>query len=244
MEGVNLSGPGVVTCPAHSIYEASSTKRHKLGDRLYVGPDEYRYCYASEGLSAGKQCTTKFDSDAEDTVTVAHAIGVYDVTVTAASAITANQYADGILVVDEGTGAGNTYNVKEHAAIGSSKTGTVTLYSPLVVAWSASDTDIELVTSRYIVQESNTGQVETPVCVPRIAVTSGYYFWGQTRGICGVLQDAAQGNAAGQRLLAIGSSTAGAVEDFDAVGEAVVGMRLRQGADEDAKYQAILLTLD
>lgn len=243
--GVFTSGPEVTTSPAHGILEESSSKCHPLGTVLRVGPDVYRYCKASEALAAGNLATAVADSDAEDTVTVAHPISTTGVTVTAASAIAANQYEDGKLIVDEGTGAGNTYNVKDHLAISNAETGTINIYDGLKVAWSTSDTDIVLVQSPYVVQESNADQKETPICVPRIAVTSGYYFWGQTRGLCGVLQDEAEGNAAGQRLLTIGSSTAGSVESYDGAGEAIVGMRLFDAAnDEDAKYQPAMLLLD
>lgn len=243
--GIHISSGSRVEAPAQGIYEQSTVKNHRLGDVLVVGDKMFRYCVAGENLTAGHLCTVKFDSDAEDTVTVAHPIGTLQVTVTAASAITANQYADGLLIVDEGTGAGNSYRIKEHPAIGNGETGVVTLYDPLVVAWSTSDTDIELVQSPFVVQDANADQKETPACVPLIAVTSGNYFWGQTRGIAGVLQDEAEGNAAGERLLTIGSSTDGSVEDYDGAGEAIVGMRLRDAADdEDAKYQPIMLLLD
>jgi len=243
--GQFVSGKHFVTSPAHWITEESATKQHPLGAKLCVGDSVFRYCKANEALSAGKLATAVADSDAEDTVTVAHAIGTADLTITAASAITANQYEDGVLIVDEGTGAGNTYDIAENAAIDSSSTGTVTIYGGLKVAWSTSDTDVVLVQSPYVVQEANKDQKETPICVPRIAVTEAYYFWGQTRGLCGVLQDEAEGNNAGQRLLTIGSSVDGTVESQDAAGEAIVGMRLFDAAnDEDAKYQPVMLMLD
>lgn len=243
--GQFVSGKGETEAPAHWITEESDVKCHPLGTRLVVGPNIYRYCKSSEALSAGKLCTAVADSDAEDTVTVAHPIGTTALTVTAATDITADQYEDGVLIVDEGTGAGNTYDILSNAAITSAATGTVNIYGGLKVAWATADTDIVLCTSPYVVQESNSDQVETPICVPRIAVSSGYYFWGQTRGLCGVLQDEAQGNAAGTRMVTIGSSQGGAVESYDGAGETCVGHRYFDNAsDEDAKYQPVMLLLD
>lgn len=241
-EGTHITR-GPVRTPGQGIYEESSTKLHRLGDRLEVGDRTFRYAHASEALTAGKLCTIAMDTDAEDTVTVAHPAGTTEVTVTAASTITKNQYEDGYLVVDEGTDAGSTYHIKENDAITSSSTGTVTLYDGLVSDWSTSDTDIMLYTNPYsVVQVSNTDQKEKAAGVPLVDVTSDYYFWLQTRGPAGVLQDEAFGNATGERVAAIGSGTAGAVEAADATAEAIVGEVLLDGADTEAdKYYLINL---
>jgi len=233
-----------VTVTGQSIYEESSTAKHKLGERLVL-PDGrvFYYAKASEALTAGKLVTAKPVLNQEDTVTVAHPAGTTQVTVTAASAITKDQFKEGYLIVDEGTDAGSIYKIKSNEAIASGETGTVTLYDGLVTAWSTSDTDITMVTNLfYNVQESNTDQIELPLGVPLIDVTSGYYFWLQTWGIAPVLQDEAFGNNAAQRLVTIGSGTAGAVEAYDAACEALVGQIVLDGAaTEDAKYYPILL---
>ena len=242
--GQFISGGDIVSSPKHWITEESEEKGHKLGSLLRVGGNWYAYCKSSEALAAGKLCAAVADSDAEDTVTVAHPIGTTAITVTAATTITANQYEDGVLIVDEGTGAGNTYDIASNAAITSAATGVVNIYGGLAVAFAIADTDIVLCTSPYVVQLANTEQTETPICVPRIAVSSGYYFWGQVSGLVGLLQDEASGNNSAQRLLTIGSSVTGAVEAQDLAGEAVVGMRYFDAADdEDAKYQPAILTL-
>jgi len=235
-----------VTVTGQSIYEESSTAKHKLGERLPL-PDGrvFYYAKAGEALTAGKLCSAQVDTDAEDTVTVAHPAGTTEVTITAASAITKDQYKEGYLIVDEGTDAGSIYKIKSNEAIASGSTGTVTLYDGLVTAWSTSDTDITLVTNLfYKVQLANTDQIELPLGVPLIDVTSGYYFWLQTWGVAPVLQDEAFGNNAAQRLVTIGSSVSGAVEAYDAACEALVGQMILDGADsEDAKYYPILLQI-
>jgi len=243
-EGTKISGPGLVVTPAFGIYEQSDERKHRLGDFLVVGGKKYVFAKAGEALDPGKLCTAAMDTDAEDTVTVAHPIGTRKVTITAATAIAADQYADGYLVVDEGTDAGHKYRIKSHPAIGNGDTGEITLYDPIVTAWVIANTDITLYTSKYLVQESNTDQVECPVGVPEIAVTSGYYFWLQIRGECQVLMDEVFGNATNQRLVTIGSSVAGAVEAYDAACEPIVGQMLLDAADsEDAKYVLIDLML-
>lgn len=241
-EGTMITGPRHVTTPGQGIYEESVNQLYELGTMLDLAGRQFRYAKANEALSVGTLLTAVLDSDAEDTVTVAHGIGTVDVTVTAASAITANQYKDGFLIVDEGTGAGYTYRIDSHPAIGSAATGTITLKDPLVVAWAIADTDITLWQSPYVVQESNTDQVECPMGIAPIAVTSAYYFWMQISGFGGTLMDEAFGNNVAERVVTIGSSTAGSVEAQDAQGETIVGDILSDAGDtEDAKYYPVFL---
>jgi len=234
--------PSVVQ--AQGLYEISEDKQTRLGEKIEVGERTFRYAQASEALTAGNLATALADIDVEDTVTVAHPVGTFKVTVTAGTAITANQYADGMLAVDSGAGAADAYRVKSHPAAASG-TFEVTLYDPLRTLWVVGTTDIQLQMSPYRVQESNTGQLELPVGVPLVDVTDEYYFWLQVRGLCFVLTDEAFGNATDQRLVTIGSSTAGSVEAYDALGEAIVGQVCAVGAlDLEAdKYMPIMLQL-
>lgn len=229
---------------AHSIYDESSTKKHRLGDVLRVGDRTFVYAQASEALTAGKLTTAVAVTFTEDTVTVAHPVGTTEVTITASAAIAKDELADGYLIVDEGTGAGDCYRIKSNAAIGNGSTGTVTLYDGLVTAWSTSDTDITLYGSPWRVQESNTGQDELPTGVPLIDVTDEYYFWLQTWGPCGVLVDATGtfGAPAGERVATISGAVAGAVAKRDAAGEHIVGQVWLDATDyTDAQYALVYL---
>lgn len=230
--------------PQHGVYTESETKKHPLGTVLRLDGRTFVYCQASEALSKGKLVTALPTLFSEDTVTVAHPVGTRKVTITASGTITAGQLEGALLIVDEGTGAGDQYIIKSNPAIGSGSTGVIELMDGLMTAWSVSDTDITILTSPWRVQESNTTQVEKPIGVPLISVTDEYYFWACTWGVCGILMDEVAGNAAGTRQLVIGSSTAGAVEAYDGVGEAVVGECLLSAADvEDAKYMPVFLQL-
>lgn len=234
------AGGAIELAPAQSVYEASTTKNHPLGTVTRAFGNWAVYCKASESLSKGKLVTAIPVLSTEDTVTVAHPIGTTAVTHTASVEISANQFEDGFLVVDEGTAAGDSYPIKSHAAIASAAAGTINLYVGLLTAWAIADSDITLYTSPYNVQESNTDQVEFPIGAPLIDVASGSYFW----CICAappsfgpVLFDEACGNASGTRVLTIGSSTAGTVEAVDATAEAAIAQAILNAADyEDAKY--------
>jgi hypothetical protein len=240
--GGNSLGGNVV--PAQGIYEQSATALHKLGDRLQLGDRVFYYSQASEALAVGKLNTQFPTVITEDTVTVAHPIGTRQVSITASATVVAQELAEGYLVVDEGTGAGEIYKIKSHPAITSGAVGVFTLYDPLLTAWATADTDVTIYGSHYRVRESNTAQTESAAGVSLISVTDEYYFWNQSYGPASVLFDEAAGNAAGTRGLTIGSSTVGAVEAIDAIGESFVGEVIQAAADEaDAKYALVNLRI-
>ena len=222
---------------SQGLYEESSTKLHPLGTKISCGDRTFRYAKANEALTAGKLCTSVSTVETEDTVTVAHALGVEAVTVTFAGNRAADLFADGYLVVDEGTGLGDAYRIKGHKAINAT-TGVINLYDGLLTAWVLANTDVTLVTSPYLVQESNTDQIEAPAGVPLIDVTSAYYFWLQTEGVSPLLIDATGtfGNLASERLITISGAVAGAGAKYDAAGEPVVGRVLTDAADKDDPY--------
>lgn len=239
--GNNLGGSVV---PMQGIYEESSTARHPLGTRLQLGDRVFYYSQASEALTAGKLNTFFPTIITEDTVTVAHAIGTRQVSVTASATVVANELAEGYLIVDEGTGAGEIYKIKSHPAVTSGAVGVFTLYDPILTAWVIADTDVTLYGSQYRIRESNTAQTESASGVNPISVTDEYYFWNQTYGPAAVLFDEVAGNASGTRGLTIGSSTVGSVEAIDAIGESFVGEVYRAAADEeDAKYALVNLRI-
>jgi len=232
--------------PKHGVYTESETQAHPLGTVLRLGGRTFVYAQASEALSKGKLTTQLQTTFTEDTVTVAHPAGTRKVTITASAAISADQLVGGLLVVDEGTGAGESYLIKSNPAISNGATGVIELHDGLMTAWATADTDITIYTSPYRVQESNTDQIETPAGVPLISVTDEYYFWLCTWGPVGVLIDATGtfGNATNERVGCISGAVAGAVAKLDAAGEAPVGYTMGDAADyTDAQYAAFYLTL-
>jgi len=237
------------TVAAQDIYEESSTALHKLGERIVIGDRVFRYAKAGSsaltaGLLVGAPCTLT----SEDTVTVAHPIGTTVVTVTAAS-VSADDFAEGYLVVDEGTGAGETYKIKSNTAT-SGGTIQVTLYDGLKTAWSTSDTDVTLIPSPYnglIV--CPTDGIIMPVGVPLIDVTANYYFWVQVKGPAGVKVDAGDGggNAIDERLGILSPNHAGQVyfPDTPAAGKVIVCRAMLDSADYgDDKVEPVELTLE
>ena len=189
----------------HDINHTSATQEFPLGTIREYYENLYIYCKAGAvNLSPALICVTPTTDavEVEDTATVAHAIGSKQVTVTANADWTQDQFRDGYLWVDSGTGIGECYRIASHPAIANTATGTITLCEPLVTAWSTSDTDISMMVSPYrgvLVAPTATHGEEHAVCVPQWAVTANYYFWGLGRGY-GTVKIDANGQTVGEDL--------------------------------------------
>lgn len=105
------------------------------------------------------------------------------------SAITANQFQDGLMVVVDGGGEGNAYYIKTHSAFtASTADGSITLRDPIIVA-SDANTEVTLIRNKYAnVQKARGGLRDPFVGIPNVAVPAGdtntQYFWAQRTGLC------------------------------------------------------------
>jgi len=173
---------------------------------------------------------------------VAPAVGDKSVTVTlGATAATANQYRDGWLAVQDGTGEGRMYRIEGHQAADASASLVIWLCEPIDTAGALAEANVDLVYNKYdSVVISATDQADIPVGVPVGAITASYYGWVQTWGPCAVLMDEAI--AAGDTVT-IGTGVAGAVEAVDAVGEPVVG-HMSELTGVDTEYTTMYLQID
>ena len=237
---------------SHSTpFQISSTKGQALGTS-YTGPDVdgsrvWKYCLAGAGTLARGKLNVESDTVGANhsnlSFTVAPAIGDRVVKVTlGGAAVTANQYKDGYLVVQDGTGEGRAYPIEGHN-VQATTTGTlsVDLKETIDTAGAVSEANVDLIKNRYAgVVVSNPDQADVPVGVNNVSITATYYGWVQTWGPCAVLQDEAV--AIGDTLT-IGSSVSGSIEAQDAAGEPLVGI---QGPNTgvDAEYQLVYLRLE
>ncbi len=121
------------------------------------------------------------------------AVGSMKISVTlGGTAATADQYADGYAVINDGTGVGQSFFLVGNSAQ-TNTTGTCDLFlaEPVTAALViTSDTKVTLIPN------PNAGVVVTPAVVtnpiagvPNTAVAASSYFWAQTRGMAGVLSD-------------------------------------------------------
>ena len=183
------------------------------------------------------------------------AIGALTISATlGATAVTANQYAGGILVISAGTGIGQTVKIASHPAAALSTTVVLTLEDALSVATLTADSKGSLtlpqygssngasvVTSGVIVNPTTaTGRTigVTLYPIPASTTTIPTYGFIQTEGPVAVLND---GNTAIGLDVMPSSSVAGAVVTY------VVATRNRIGtstvAGETTKAQLITLQL-
>ena len=161
----------------------------------------YRWCQASgTEIAAGLFVVGESVPVHEATVTVAHAVGTETVTVTA-SGVSANDYAGGYITVTEGTGAGEIHRIKSNTAT-SGGTIAITFHAGdgLKIAWSASDTDVDIFTSLHgsVVIAPVDGQ-QLVVGLTQGIIPASNYFWALVQGVGTFMADI-DGAAAGVEL--------------------------------------------
>lgn len=178
------------------IWEDSSTAKHKLGTRMQLADGRVFY-YTLNGAAAGvagtlHECLAAAANHTNKNVSAA-AIGAKSIDVTVgATAVTANQYAEGFLGVQDGTGEGHYYKIKSNTACSASGTTTVTLYDPIRVATVASGTsEASLIYNPYYKTVKAATVTNMVVGLCNFVVTASYYFWLQTWGPAIVLGSAA-----------------------------------------------------
>lgn len=160
--------------------------------------------------------------------TTTAAIGATTITVTLGNTLaTANQYQGGYLVINAGTGIGQTLKVQGHPAAAALATCVITLEDAFQVATLASDSKATLVLNPYgssngtdyrtsgvvVCPTGLTGQVIGVTVLPIAATSTTVLSYGfiQTKGIVGCLNDAT--TAIGLDLMP-STNTAGAVMTY------------------------------
>lgn len=231
---------GFLQIASQDIRAISSTKQQTLGT-VGVTRDGRIYRYTRAGgvtLDPGKitVAATVDTNVTNKAVTVAAAIGSKSVSFTAGSTVTANDYVDGTLNVNDAAGEGISYLVAGHLTTAAQ---VVSLAEPIAVALTTSS-EVTLTKNPWAdTLISIADQLDMAVGIPNVSITNAYYGWTQTRGICAALAD--ETIAIGQNVT-IGSSTVGAVEAADAAGEQNVGVAIVAGVDTE--YRDIFLQID
>jgi len=234
-------GPTVV---GQDIYETSDTPKCRLGLQLQLGDRIFRYAKnGTAALGKGKmlQGAATISDHKNINVAASTPVDATEVTVTlGATAATANQYADGYLHVNAGTGAGTAYRIKSHPSAAASANLTVTLYDALETAL-ATTNRVTLTKNKYdsVVVTPTAGLTSAVVGAPIIDVAANKYFWLQTEGPTAVLVSGAIG--AGQNV-GWSSSVAGACSPVTSAGVDAFGRVIQANADTD--YALIDLKLD
>jgi len=229
-------------------FEMGSTQLVEVGAKYAQDSTGRVWHYAKAGGAtiARGVMTASADQDAQRvnlSFATAPAVGDMEVSVTIGTgAATANDYKDGFLVVQDGTGEGRAYPIEGHGAITASTAGTFLLKEPIDTAGALAETNVDLIKNRYadIVITPGSDNLDIGTGVPQVAITTLYYGWVQTWGACAVWQDETSGVGAS---LATGDETAGTVDTVGTVGDSFVGVQGPQGGVE-TEYQLAYLMID
>lgn len=234
---------GTTQIAGQDLATTSTSANTNLGALATTGDGRY-YRYASLGAVAavpGKlyQAAAEITNHQNLAPTANGAIGDKTITVTlGATAVTANQYAGGFVMVTASTGAGYSYEIASHPAALLSATLQLTLVDPLLTTTASASTKIDLIPSPYSATVVNpTAATSAPVGVAVFPVAIGGFGWLQVSGPTILLAD---GTVVVGTNLTASNATAGAVEAAAGV-QAVVGTALT-GIDT-TEYGAVFLQL-
>ncbi len=173
------------------------------------------------------------------------AIGSTKFTVSAGGTVTADQYAGGYLVVNDGTGKGQRFqiisNTPDYVSGSDTHAVDVLTHDANTVALVVADTKVILEANPNANVVVATGDASTYFCVGvnETAVTAAYYFWAKVRGITSVLSDGvvAKGTSA-----ILSPSVAGALVTEGTSG-VVKRVAYAPEATVDAKYYPMFMDL-
>lgn len=166
------------------IYSESATKLYDIGTRRALRDGRvYRYCYAGEALLRGMGA---HDGSTPGLYTLAvsggQAAGAAYLTIPDTTAThTADYWKDGYVAL-EGWGPW-TRRIKSSTA---SDGATVNLTLETTLPTAVTTNRVQVIRNPYancnLISGAAQSKLASFVCVPTIAITSGYYFWGQTWG--------------------------------------------------------------
>jgi hypothetical protein len=202
-----------VTASPASLFSSSTEKEINFGAKAFdENGNSYRYVRAgSVALVPGTLVQAPAEIiNHQNLVPAAAAIGSTQVTVTlGATAVTADQYAGGYVVVTVAPGQGYRYKISGHPAANASTAVTLTLEDPILVAWTTS-TRVDLVANPYnrVIINPATA-TSSPVGVAIFAIPANSYGWVQDGGVANVLAD---GNITVGTNVIASNAIAGAVE--------------------------------
>jgi hypothetical protein len=171
------------------------------------------------------------------------AVGSTQVSVTlGGTAVTADQYLDGFLFINDGAGVGQCYQITGHT-VQASTSGTlvVTLADALTVALSTSTTKVTLLPNPNANTVVAPAVVSNPVNgVSNVPVAAGAYYWAQTRGMASVLSDGIITRGAGSIM---SDAVIGAVE-IEVAATVTQRVSFAPDATVDTKYYPQFLLVD
>lgn len=232
------------------INSVSSTQGGEYLGQIARTVDGRTWVYALNGSASVALSPGKLTQGAVSTANhvnrsfTTYTAGTTQVSVTVgATAVTANQYAGGYLVVNAGTGAGQALLIDGNTACNSSGTTTVNLADGILVATATSDSKVSLMPNPYsalLISDHTAATSVIPTGVPTVSVAASSYGWFQTGGPAAVLANGTPG--AGVAVIP-GATTDGSVDiATGAITQPFVGYMLI--AAVSTEYRECFLTIN
>jgi hypothetical protein len=210
-----LTGP--VQIAAQTLHSSSADKMHQLGELVFANDGTaFRYCKAgATALVAGKlQQSSAEDTALQNLTAVAAAIGDLSIVSTTTVTVTANEYAEGWVLVTVTPGVGRQYKVKGHIAY-TTAAPTFAMFDEVKVALTTTSR-LDLVRNAYsavIVNPSAATSAPNGVAVHPVAISE--FGWLQVAGVALILAD---GTVTVGTELDASNAVAGAVEAHNEAG--------------------------
>lgn len=180
----------------------------------------WRYCKAGAAITNPLDGAGAYKQPTDVTAGVT-AVGSYTIAVSGSSdsTCTADQYANGTIIIGAAAGYRRFYHIKSNT-VSSTTTTTLTLYHPVTYAIAGTEWATISPSPYADVRDlSAAGGYMSVVCWPLRAVASGYYFWGKTRGpVFGVVVSTVPGAASGARTCTFNGSDGALYLGSDAYG--------------------------
>ena len=198
----------------------NTTKKRALGTILEL-PDgrEFKYVLNGSGaITSGKLTSSAamIGNHDMDLTTAAASVGDTSITVTlGGTAATKDQYADGYIYTNDGTGQGQIYRIASNPAADGSATLAVTLAAndPVAVACTATTLSGLVVNPYSGIVVSPTTVTNRTLGVTATDIAANAYGFVQTKGLASVLVSGTV--VAGEPLRVAGATTAGAAMALD-----------------------------
>jgi len=234
------------------LFTESQYPQHRLGE-LYISPHGDKYRYVRNGTPAlvtGNLLQERVEVANFRSMVVAasQVIGDEEITVDlGGTAVTANQFADGIIYVESSTGIGQQFRIVGHD-VQTSTTGECTfeLDRPLKIAITLDTSQVTVRNNPYngVVAYPVTTQTGGAVGVALYAMASAYYGWIQSGGDVAMLWDTGTNSSNGVSGVGPSSAVAGSVKpQTGAEGGIVIGYS-REVVSVDSTMGLIHLQID
>lgn len=191
----NLISGGMLGNTTPDIYGENVDQLAIIGSKLRLR-NGCEFIYQKAGaaeigiakMAQGEAPTDKWYDQVQTAYGLVAGVSSGTVLITTGSTPAVNEWAEGWLLCNKGTGIGQIYQIKNntsHATL-----PVVSLYDDIITSIAAS-AEITIVKSPFMdtIVVATGGLTSIPVGVPLITVTAEYYFWGQTKGPCALTVD-------------------------------------------------------